>query len=85
MSYTKIDNINQLRHLAKRRVECFIVLNFGLRSYKTITWHEDTQQWEVYNNIDGTNQVFTDDKDLWDSSRTHIGEAIDKGALWMDP
>lgn len=82
MSYTKIDNVNQLRHLAKREVECFIQLNFGLRSYKTITWCDDTKEWQVYNSIDDSEQVFTDDKQLW--SESHIGEAIDKGALWME-
>ena len=81
MTFTKIDNVHQLRHLASRNyVECFIQLRGGLRSSKYITY--DNGIWFIENEVDGTHMEFTDDKELW--TRSNIGEAMDKGALWME-
>ena len=57
--------------------ECFIMLNGGLRSSKSITF--DGNSYYIYNEIDDTEETIPHDK-LMDSSP--IGEAIKKGVLY---
>ena len=60
-----------------RSLECFILLNYGLRSSKSIS--SDGDNYYIYNEIDDTEETIPHDK-LMDSSP--IGEAIKKGALY---
>ena len=60
-----------------RSLDCFVLLNYGLRSSKSIT--SDGDNYYIYNEIDDTEETIPHDK-LMDSSP--IGEAIKKGVLY---
>lgn len=63
------------------RLECFVMLNFGLRSSKSVTF-ADTKggnDYEVLNEIDDSEEVIEHDK-LMDSFP--IGKALKYGALY---
>ena len=79
----RIRNIKQLKELAKDGLECFILLNGGLRSSKHIRYYPDENSFYVLNLIDDSEQELTESQIL-DSAYTNIGEAIKKGALIMD-
>lgn len=78
----RIKNLEQLRELAKEvdGVECYIQLNFGLRSSKQISYNGGDELWTVYNENDDSEQTCTDETLETD---TNIIEALDKGALYM--
>ena len=60
-----------------RSLDCFVLLNYSLRSSKSITFDGDS--YYIYNEIDDTEDIIKHDK-LMDSFP--IGEAIKKGALY---
>lgn len=61
-------------------VDCFIRLNFGLRSSKDVEYNEDTDTWYIFHHIDGSEQELTTEE-LADA--TNIIEALEKGALYQ--
>ena len=79
----RIRTIEQLKELAKNGLDCFILLNGGLRSSKHISYHPDDNSFYVLNLIDGSEQELAENQIL-DSAYTNIGEAMKKGALIMD-
>ena len=79
----RIRTIEQLKELAKNGLDCFILLNGGLRSSKHISYHPDDNSFYVLNLIDDSEQELTESQIL-DSAYTNIGEAMKKGALIMD-
>jgi len=79
----RIKTIEQLKELAKNGLDCFILLNGGLRSSKHIRYYPDNNSFYVLNLIDDSEQELTESQIL-DSAYTNIGEAIKKGALIMD-
>ena len=79
----RIRMIEQLKKLAKNGLDCFILLNGGLRSSKHIRYYPDDNSFYVLNLIDDSEQELTEAQIL-DSSYTNIGEAMKKGALIMD-
>lgn len=80
MPYKLIESVEQLKQLATDRCECFIALNGGLRSSKTIDWDPDEKTFWVLNEIDDSEQELTEDQLYTESN---IGEAIDKHALYQ--
>ena len=60
-----------------RSLDCFVLLNYGLRSSKSITF--DGNSYYIYNEIDDSGDIVKHNK-LMDSFP--IGEAIKKGALY---
>lgn len=76
------ERTDRLQHFlelaAEKEVECFIVLNGGLRSSKRITYED--QLWNVYNEIDDTEQEGLTDLQL--KQDTNIVEAIEQNALY---
>ena len=60
-----------------KSLDCFILLNYGLRSSKSITFDGDS--YYIYNEIDDSENIVKHDK-LMDSFP--IGEAIKKGVLY---
>ena len=76
----RIHMIEQLKKLAEKGVECFILLNGGLRSSKYIEYDCETNSFYIFNYIDDTEQTFTEAQIL-DSSCCSIREAMEKGAL----
>ena len=79
----RIKTIEQLKELAKNGLDCFILLNGGLRSSKHIRFHPDDNSFYMFNLIDDSEQELTETQIL-DSAYTNIGEAMKKGALIMD-
>jgi len=79
----RIKTIEQLKQLAKDGLECFILLNGGLRSSKYISYNPDDNSFYVLNYIDDSEQELTENQ-LLDSEYTNIAEAMEKGALIMD-
>ena len=79
----RIRTIEKLKELAKDGLECFILLNSGLRSSKYISYHPDDNSFYVLNYIDGSELELTEAQML-DSFYTNIGEAMEKGALIKD-
>ena len=79
----RIRNIQQLKELAKDGLECFILLNGGLRSSKYICYHPEDNSFYVLHYIDSSDERLTESQ-LLDSEYTNIAEAMEKGALIMD-
>ncbi|MBM4103155.1 MAG: hypothetical protein FJ263_03770 [Planctomycetes bacterium] len=81
----RIKTIEQLKELAKadNGLDCFILLNGGLRSSKHIKYYPDDNSFFVLNLIDDSEQELTESQIL-DGAYTNIGEAMKKGALIMD-
>jgi len=75
--------VDQLKELAKNGLDCFILLNGGLRSSKHIRYYPDDNSFCVLNLIDDSEQELTESQIL-DKAYTNIGEAMEKGALIMD-
>ena len=79
---TQIKTIKELKKLCKGKyADLFIVLNYGLRSSKSIYWDEDTGQFEVFHSIDGSIESLTEIQ-LMNPNRTNIGKAMKQGALF---
>jgi len=76
--YKVIKTIEELKKLASDGLDCFIVLNYGLRSSKFINW--TGEKFKILNLIDGSRQTLSE-KQLMDKSWTNIGEALKKKAL----
>jgi len=79
----RIKTVEQLKELAKKGMECFVLLNGGLRSSKYIRYDPDDNSFYVFNYIDDSEQTLTESQIL-NSEYTNIGEAMNKGALIMD-
>ena len=77
----KILSQKQLDRLIEKNpdksLDCFVLLNYGLRSSKTIT--SDGDNYYIYNEIDDTEEIIPHNK-LMDSFP--IGEAIKRGVLY---
>ena len=58
-------------------LECFVLLNFGLRSSKDISLNENND-YHVYNEADDSEEIIVHSKLM----SSFIGEAISKGALY---
>ncbi len=79
----RVRTIDQLKELAKNGLDCFILLNGGLRSSKHIRYYSDGNSFYVLNLIDDSEQELTEAQIL-DSGYSNIGEAMKKGALIKD-
>ena len=79
----RIRTIGQLKELAKNGLDCFILLNGGLRSSKHIRYYPDDNSFYVLNLIDDSEQELTEAQIL-DSGYSNISEAMKKGALIKD-
>jgi len=76
----KITTMEQLKAEAKEGLDCFIALNGGCRSSKHIWYDEEANQFEIINEIDGSEQCLTSD-DILKGEVTNIGLAMKQGAL----
>lgn len=80
--------IISLKHLEKickgrEQLDCFILLNGGLRSSKTFMLDSDGIGFVVINEIDDTTQEFESFEELMDESKTNIGKAIKLGGFYV--
>ena len=67
----RIKKIEQLKELAKDGLDCFILLNGGLRSSKHIRYYPDDNSFYVLNLIDDSEQELTESQIL-DSAYSNI-------------
>lgn len=58
-------------------LECFVLLNFGIRSSKDISLNENND-YQVYNEIDDSEETIVHSQLM----SSFIGKAINKGALY---
>lgn len=58
-------------------LECFVLLNFGIRSSKDILLNENND-YHIYNEIDDSEEIIVHSQLM----SSFIGEAINKGALY---
>lgn len=58
-------------------LECFILLNFGIRSSKEISLNENND-YNIYNEIDDSEEIIVHSQLM----SSFIGKAISKGALY---
>lgn len=79
-----IKDIQELKELAKKGCECFILLNYGLRSSKNIKWNEEEGKFWIHHEIDDTEEFLTE-QELFDESITLIGKALKRGCLIAYP
>lgn len=77
----QICSLDELKQAASKAAEFFILLSFGGRSSKNVTWDEKEETFHVMNWIDGTEQRLTE-SDMLDKSLTNIGMAIQRGAFF---
>lgn len=67
----------RIKESKAKLLDCFVQLNFGLRSSKEISISETGDYW-VYNAVDDSEETIKHE----DLMKTFIGEAISKGALY---
>lgn len=78
----KINSQQELDDLIKKveggyPLECFVLLNFGIRSSKDISLNENND-YHVYNGSDDSEEIIVHSQLM----SSFIGEAISKGALY---
>lgn len=78
----KINSQKELDDLIKKvegnyPLECFVLLNFGIRSSKDISLNENND-YHIYNEIDDSEETIVHSQLM----NTFIGEAISRGALY---
>jgi len=81
MAIAMIESLESLKRLGSRPegVECFIMLNSGLRSSKFINMVGNS--FYVFNDIDDSEQYLSEEE-IMNEQFNLIGEAIKKGALF---
>lgn len=80
----QVKSVDQLKTILAdgETKDFFILLNFGLRSSKAISFDGDNTFY-VLNEIDDTEQELTE-QELMNSDITNIGKAINNGAFYLD-
>lgn len=83
MKYIKVKSADHLKELVSEGHNDYFI-SFGIaRSSKFINEGED-KDFFILNLIDDSEQELNADE-LFDKSKTNIGEAIEKGAFWCEP
>jgi hypothetical protein len=78
----QIKNVDELKEVCSGEGQgFFILLNFGLRSSKFISYDQSSKRFFVDNYIDEVNQELTS-KQLY--TRSNIGKAIQRGCFFKD-
>lgn len=84
MKYKKINNLNELREACYDHSASFVMqLNFGLRSSKDIEYNPENKKFSVYNYIDDSDQLLTEEE-IMDANITNIGKAISYGSFFLE-
>lgn len=77
--YIKVENLSQLK--TGEYLECFISLKGGIKSVKYIQYTNN--KFYIENAICGSMQILTEEE-LFDSSKTLIGQAFNLGSLYYN-
>ena len=75
-----IADLDKLKEEAEDGVDCIVLLNEGLESSKQIWYNDVTDEFEITNMVDNTQQTLTSDE-IMDSE---IGIALIRGSLIKD-
>lgn len=88
--FVKVKSLAHLKELIEHKgeircLQCFVMLNGGGKSWKTITYspqcdRHGNNKFEILNEIDETRQVLTE-KNLFNEKFTNIGKAIENGSF----
>ena len=77
----KIKSLNELKKYCKNtEQELYVLLKFGLRSSKNITYNSKDKSWTMYNGIDNTYSDYKNDNELKEVYPLFI-KAIKEGCL----
>lgn len=81
---TQVKSINQLKDILVdgEAKDFFILLNYGLRSSKVMSY-DGNNTFYVLNEIDDTEQELTE-QELMNNDLTNIGKAINNGAFYLE-
>lgn len=77
-----VKDLENLKCLAEEGNDFYIQLNFGLRSSKHIQYDKERDLWYILNLIDDTEQALHTEELM---KGTNLIEALQKGALYLDP
>ena len=77
----RIESIEHLKEISTNGCDCFILLQGYLRSSKHIWYDKESNQFEIINMIDDSEQTLTE-QELMDKEFTNIGYAMVNGALF---
>ena len=77
----RVKSLAHLKTLSSGGAEFFLVLKFGLVSYKHVTWDERRKRFKIVNRIAGTKQSLTE-KQMMSRAYTNIGYALTRKALF---
>ena len=73
----KINSIEEIKN-NENSIDCYIMLAGGLaRSSKTIRYDKSAERFEIFHEIDGTEETLTENQ----FKKSLIYQAIEKGAL----
>lgn len=72
-----IENIEQLNYLLelKTQVDCFISLNHGIKSSKSIWYDNDSKKYTILNEVDDSEDILSEEE-LFLEDKTFIGAAM---------
>ena len=79
----KVNSLDELKKMLSdgRTKEFFILLNFGIRSSKSISYNKATDTFYILNEIDNSDQTLNS-KQIMNKDYTMIGEAIKLGVFY---
>jgi len=75
----QINSIEELKRESLKRSEFFILLNFGIKSTKYITYNPKLNEFHINHSIDDTDETVAE-RDL--AEYTNIPKAIEKHAFY---
>jgi hypothetical protein len=81
----QIKTLNELIKLAGRKkgLECYIALNYGIRSSKIIRYNKEKEIFSIWNFVDDSTINVTK-KGIMNSNKTNVGRAMFMGALYAE-
>lgn len=81
-TFTRINSLDELKKMCDGETnDFFILLNFGMRSSKNISYDSSTDTFYILNEIDDTEQELNSET-IMDEEYTNIGKAIKCGAFY---
>lgn len=81
-TFKRVNSLDELKQMCDGVTkDFFILLNFGIRSSKDISYNKDTDTFYILNEIDDTEQELNS-QTIMDEEYTNIGKAITLGALY---
>lgn len=81
-NFTRVNSLDELKKMCDGVTkDFFILLNFGMRSSKNVSYDSSTDTFYILNEIDDTEQELNSET-IMDEEYTNIGKAIKYGAFY---